>query len=47
MSQILPCLFLGDIEVARNKETLQYINCTHILMATNTFDPFFPDVHPS
>ena len=44
MSQILPGLFLGDIELAKNLETLQYIECRHILCATNSYEPFYPEV---
>jgi len=44
MSLILPGLYIGDIELARNKETLDYMKCTHILVTTNTIDPLFPEV---
>ncbi len=44
MSQILPGLFLGDIENAKNKETLDYINVKYILQVTNSCKPFFPEV---
>ena len=44
MNQVLPGLFLGDIEAAQNREALDYIKCTHVLVATNSIDPCFPDV---
>jgi hypothetical protein len=44
MSQILPYLFLGDMENAKNKETLDQINVKHILQVTNSCKPFFPEV---
>ena len=44
MSQILPWLFLGDMENASNKETLEYINTKYILQVTNSCKPFFPEV---
>lgn len=44
MSQILPGLFLGDIENAKNKETLDFIKVRYILQVTNSCKPFFPEV---
>ena len=44
MTQILPKLFLGDIEVAQSKESLKQIQVTHILCVTNTIDDLFPEV---
>ncbi len=47
MSLILPGLYIGDIDNAQLKEGLDYMKCTHILCATNTIGPVFPDVRKS
>jgi hypothetical protein len=47
MSQILPGLFLGDMENAKNKETLDFIKVKYILQVTNSCKPFFPEVSTS
>ena len=44
MTEILPGLFLGDIDNAQLRDGLDYIKCTHILCVTNTIGPVFPDV---
>ena len=44
MTQILPDLFLGDMELAKNKDGLDYIKCTHVLQTTNAMEPSFPEV---
>ena len=44
MSQILPWLFLGNMDDALNKETLEYINTKYILQVTNSCKPKFPEV---
>ncbi|TNV77468.1 hypothetical protein FGO68_gene12508 [Halteria grandinella] len=41
MTQIIPYLFLGDMDLAQDKESLSIINCKHILHCTNTFKPCF------
>ena len=44
MNEIIKGVYLGDIDDAKDKEMLKKINCTHILIVTNLYDPFYPDV---
>ena len=45
MSQILPRLYLGDMELAKDREGLNLIKCTHILCVTNSIGEVFPGVN--